>query len=256
MDKNDTQLQPLFAVPQAVLMSFGTALHLCICNGRVRKIILMPWLIGLCVSILVLIIGALYLQPALTAAAQELLGTSDSMIRSAVGWAVGIVLYCFLALWSLCVVLLLFAFFQDQIAAAVLREHGLKLPCDAHTLGQAIRFSLRSFLRALLLLLVLLPVLLLSLLLSMTVLFAPVGFVLMSWVVAVQCFDPCGEALDLSFARRLRGSVSNLYCYVIVGAIILMLGLIPLSILFLPPLAIVSAAVLVARKVVQLDGDS
>jgi uncharacterized protein involved in cysteine biosynthesis len=241
----------LLDAPKAALASFWEGLTLCVLNAKVRKIVLLPWLVGMAIAVVVFLIGAFYIHPLFTAAAEMTLGSGSSMFHALISWAVGLALYGFLTLWSLCLILMLFAFFQDEIAAAVLREKGVALARDEYGMTRLIVFNVLSFGRAILVLLFILPILAIAFICSLTGVLAPIGFLLMGWAVAIQCFDPCYEVLDVSFSTRCGRAFSRLYTYLWFGTLIMVVSFIPFSLLFVPPVAIASAAVLAARVRLQ-----
>ena len=222
---------------------------LCVSESKIRRLALVPWMIGF-VSYFIFGVAAVYLHPR----ALELLGPSghwsgSGVVQALLGIVIGALLFVIVAVLSLMTVIIVGAFFQSAIAAAVLELKGVALPSPIDGTMQEI---VRSIVVESGKLLWLIPLGIIAFVCGLIPILAPVAFIFGSWLIAFQFFDAVFEALQMGVWDRLRTSCRNGITLVLFGALLLLLCVIPFALALLAPVAVAGAALLVAdTKMVQ-----
>jgi uncharacterized protein involved in cysteine biosynthesis len=228
------------------LKSLLEGFRLTLSEPSVRKLALLPWLISLGLYPLSLF-AAFYLHPYLLAMVASPADTFWASVYYTVMWAVvGLASLVGSVILSFILLITMLSLIQEPIARKVLEIYGAQIPASSGGVIAETKNLSYSMLRALALLICLAPILLASLILSLIPIFAPVGLLLAAWIIAVQCFDPVHEVMQVPLRERFRNALRNKLAYAAFGGTILALGLIPLVGIAIAPIAVAGAAKQVA----------
>jgi len=231
------------------LVAILKGLQLCLSDKEIRKLAVIPWLIGFvsfaCFSALAIHFFGDFLSLFNATNSEGFIATIVYYAKSIL--AGGLLLIATVILSTL-TVLILAGPFQTAICAKVLERQGVALPLEASGIKATAISVARSIFTELIKLLWLLPLGILVFLIGLFPLLIPVAFVIAAWLLAYQFIDIPLDVLQYSARKRFAYAIANFLSLIAFGASLALLWAIPLLGLFLAPAAAAGAAWLVAKR--------
>ncbi len=232
----------------SAISSLIAGIRLTLSDVSVRKLATVPWLSALGLYPFSLLI-AYYAHPYLLSWVSSPSDTFWGSLYYAVAWAVvGLVALLGSLFASFLVLLILLSFIQEPIARRVLVLSGVTIPTSSGGMLAETRALSSSVFRALGMLTLLAPLFLISLALSLIPILAPLGIACAAWILALQCFDPVFEVLQLSLKDRFKIAFNNKLAFAAFGLTVLLVAAIPLLGFIITPMAVAGAALDTAKR--------
>jgi len=228
------------------LLSLLIGFKLCLTDSNIRKLAILPWLIGV-VTFAALGYGALfYVQPWLL---ELTFDTPDSIIDFTLYYLSWLFITLFLLVAvlvsNLVLVMIFGAFFQSAIAERVLKGDDAAANNESgKSFWGEVFFSART---ELVKLLWLLPLLLFCFVIAFFPFLAPVALALGAWVLAYESLDLSLEVKGLTAGERLKFGLRNSIPLLAYGLNLTVICLIPFVGMFIPPISTAGAAWLLKR---------
>lgn len=220
-------------------------IRLCVGEKEIRRFAVRPWIIGL-LAYAVSLIGALYAHAGLVF---RLAGVADGFwgsILYALVWVLAAALLIITAtIITFVLVMVLGGIYQTSIAEHVLARMGAKEAPAGTTYASAGKEFVRSVAVESLKLLWILPLMFLVFILGFIPPLLPLAIIAAAWLLAYQSVDFALDVLKFPVWRRVRYAAGHAAPLAIFGLGLMALALLPLAIIFLPPVGAAGGAWLV-----------
>ncbi len=227
-------IKSVYAILQGLLI--------CLTRPQVRKLAMVPWLVGVFCYM-----GSVYLAYVYHAdILAQMVDSPDawySYILYGLAWiAVTAILAVATLFVTMMMVLILTSAFQTAIATAVLRELNEETPEEEQGFAALMRETRRTIFVEIAKLFWLVPLFIILFFVGFVPLLTPIAFLLGSWLLAYQFVDIVLDVYKLKSGKRLGFAMKNAVPVTVFGASLSLCWTIPFLGFLLPPAAVAGAA--------------
>lgn len=239
---------------ERAILAFFQGLILCFTVAPVRRLALLPWLLGIITYPIALYLAYYFHGSVVEAFVSETDGIIATLLYGLTWFAVSVILFVLALFASVLLVLICTAAFQTAIVEQVLKherqERGLEFSqADENSnIGVIIKQSLGAIVTESVKFLWLIPLLSVAFILGFIPLLTPIAFVLTAWLLAFQFIDIVLDVARFSATRRIRYTARHWIAACSFGLVITFVFLIPFAGMLLGPIATAGAAWMLADE--------